>query len=198
MQHLERMYAPFRYRSEVRRLVHLLKFGHERLAADFLARHMANALPDRSFDCIVPLPLHALRQRERGYNQSMLLAERVSAMTGIPVREELLRRVRATRAQSSLAPQERAGNVEKAFQAADAVAGLKILLLDDVRTSGCTANAAAQAMSEKGAAGVSLLTSALVWCWAEHDDNKKKEKRPKVKKTALVVPEADREDEWDE
>lgn len=187
---LDFLYSPLRYRAEVRRLVHLLKFGHEKLAAEYLGPLMANALKDRSFDCIVPVPLFRTRRRERGYNQSTLLAEAVYRETGIPVREELLLRVKETKAQSGLARELRGANVENAFQAADGVKGLSILLLDDVRTSGSTARACAAALREKGAARVSLLTAASVWCFAEN------EKKP-VKKHAVKmesVPEPDSED----
>ncbi|MBO2515822.1 MAG: hypothetical protein CW338_00905 [Clostridiales bacterium] len=163
MKGIDRMYAPYRYRAQVRNLIHLLKFNHEERAAGLLGSAMADALTNRDFDCIVPVPLHRLRLRDRGYNQSALLAGVVSEKTGIPVREDLLRRIRATRAQSSLKEEERAGNVENAFEADSGCAGLRILLLDDVRTSGNTARACARALREKGAAAVSLLTAALVW-----------------------------------
>ena len=114
-------------------------------------------------DCIVPVPLHRRRMRERGYNQSLLLAERVSGRTGIPVRADLLFRVKSTLAQSSLAHEKREENVKDAFRADPGAEGLRILLLDDVRTGGSTARACAAALLKEGAAEVSLLTAAIVW-----------------------------------
>lgn len=170
MEGIDRMYAPYRYRAEVRSLVHLLKFSHEERAADFLGKAMANALKDRDFDCIVPVPLHKKRMRDRGYNQSTLLANTVSAAVGIPVREDLLTRTRATKAQSTLKAKDRAGNVRNAFLASPDCSGYRVLLLDDVRTSGNTARACAKALRNAGAVSVSLLTAALVW---NHDETKK-------------------------
>ncbi len=176
MAGIDRMYAPYRYVGPVRELVHLLKFGHEERAADLLAEKMADSLMDREFDMIIPVPLHRYRKRERGYNQSALLARRVSQHTGIPVNETFLTRLRATKAQSSLKHGDRAANVEKAFSANEGVRGKRILLLDDVRTSGATARACAAALREQEAAKVSLLTAALVWTWgARKQENDQKE-----------------------
>lgn len=174
MDGIDRMYAPYRYQREVRSLVHLLKFSHETRAAALLGNAMSDALKDRNFDCIVPVPLHKYRRRERGYNQSTLLAEVVSKNTGIPLREDLLLRTRATKAQSSLKAEDRTGNVENAFKASPLCSGLRVLLLDDVRTSGNTARACAKALREEGAVSVSLLTAALVWNRAETESRKRK------------------------
>ena len=176
MDGLDAMYAPFRYGDPVRSVIHRLQFDHESRAAELLAPRMADALKRRDFDCIVPVPLHKKRFRLRGYNQSALLAERLSALTGIPVREDLLIRSRSTRAQSSLSREKRPGNVENAFIASDAVSGMRLLLLDDVRTSGSTARACASALRHQGAASVSLITAALVWTWAEHEIRTRKQK----------------------
>lgn len=163
MEGIRAQYAPFMYREPVRGIIHSLKFGHESLAADVLAGPMADSLKNRDMDCIVPVPLHRTRLRERGYNQSLLLAERVGALTHIPVRAELLTRQRSTRAQSSLSHDKREENVKDAFLANEAVQGLSVLLLDDVRTGGSTARACARALLDKGACEVSLLTAAVVW-----------------------------------
>lgn len=169
---LDRQYAPFMYTGPVRNLVRALKFGHESLAASFLSRQMADSLMSADFDCIVPVPLHRIRQRERGYNQSALLAQGVSTLTGIPVREDLLTRVRYTKAQTSIAREQREQNVQGAFLASDVCRGLRILLLDDVRTGGSTGRACAAALREKGVQNVSLLTAAIVWTAGEKEKRK--------------------------
>ena len=198
---LDKLYTPLRYRAEVRRVIHLLKFGHEKMAAEFLGPLMANVLKDRDFNCIVPVPLYRTRQRERGYNQSALLAAEVSRETKIPVREDLLFRVKATKAQSGLARGMRGANVENAFMAEEGAKGLNILLLDDVRTSGSTARACAAVLREKGAR-VSLLTAAGVWCFAENEKPQKKKQAVKPVHTGDTaqsggLPEPDSEDAED-
>lgn len=163
MQYLHKMYAPFMYVHVPRRLVMRLKFDSVNEALDPLADAMAGALTDRDFDLMTPVPLHHRRQRVRGCNQAMLLAEGVAARTGIPVCDAL-RRIRATKPQSALAGwKQRKQNVENAFETAEALKGKRILLVDDVRTSGSTARACAQALLQGGAAQVSLLTACVVY-----------------------------------
>ena len=117
-------------------------------------------------DTIVPVPLHRRRQRERGYNQSALLARRLGAVTGIPVRSDLLRRHRYTRSQTRLNAQQRALNVQGAFSGVKqhdmerAINGKKVLLIDDVATTGATLQACALALRAQGASSVWALTVA--------------------------------------
>lgn len=155
-------YAPFLYRGAARRLVVHLKFGPFELAARPLAAAMARCVSGLAFDALVPVPLHRRGLRARGANQSALLAGRVSGETGIPVREALVKR-RETRRQSSLSARARETNVRLAFEAKDNVRGLHLLLVDDVRTTGATAQDCARALLAAGAEAVSLLTAAVAW-----------------------------------
>ena len=150
------------YEGELRELIHLLKYdGMKPLAArlgDFLSR----ALPlDEAFDAVVPVPLHWRRRFERGFNQAALLAERIAAKRGIPVRHAL-RRIRATRTQTGLTNAKRRENVRGAFRARRSVEGLRILLIDDVMTTGATGSACAAVLKRAGAKSVTLLTAARV------------------------------------
>ena len=127
-----------------------------------LARAMADALPDRDFDCLTPVPLHARRLRVRGYNQSLLLCRELSARTGILV-VELLKRDKYHRPQS-LTPQSlRQRNVAGAFSCAKDAEGLRVLLVDDVRTTGSTAFSCAKTLMDAGAESVSLCVAAVVY-----------------------------------
>jgi len=109
-------------------------------------------------DQLVPVPLHPERLRRRGYNQSALLAERVAMLTGIPVCSQL-RRIRPTLPQVGLGAEDRARNVEGAFVADQAgLVGLRLILIDDVLTTGSTLTACAGALLAAGAASVGALT----------------------------------------
>lgn len=113
---------------------------------------------------VVPVPLHKARLRERGYNQSLLLAQVAGDVWRLPVREEVLVRTVNTRHQVELPRAQRLTNVAGAFavpeQAREAVRGQHILLIDDVMTTGSTLLACARALHEAGAAAVESVTLA--------------------------------------
>ena len=162
MKPIEAVFSPYRFGGETRALIHALKFDACGEAAPLLAGAMADALARRDFDCIVPVPLHPARLRQRGFNQSLLLGQELSTRTGVPVRE-LLRRDRYRAPQSRLPMKRRAYNVRGAFSCMGDPAGKRILLLDDVRTTGSTACACAQALLDAGANSVCLCTCAVVY-----------------------------------
>jgi ComF family protein len=117
--------------------------------------------PQKAADVIVPVPLHATRQRERGYNQASLLARQLSARLHVPVVEDVLIRTRATAPQVELSAQERRINVRDAFRCVDAdLRGKRVLLIDDVCTTGSTLEAACAALRAGGATHVWAYTLA--------------------------------------
>jgi ComF family protein len=123
---------------------------------------MSSVLPrDERFDFIVPMPLHWWRRWRRGFNQSRLLAEVLSRRTGIAV-ADLARRVRATSPQAGLSNSGRRRNVATAFAGRNEalLAGRRVLLVDDVFTTGATASACAAALKRAGATRVSVLALA--------------------------------------
>lgn len=111
---------------------------------------------------IIPIPLYWRRRWVRGYNQSATLAEGVGTVLGVPVRTNILRRVRSTSSQRHRSRAERRENVRGAFRAVRpaAVQGLRVLLIDDVLTTGATADEAAVALKAAGAAQVRLAVLA--------------------------------------
>ena len=158
-------YAPYRYRPVSRSLCHQLKFNDVDDALPDMCRDMADAWVDRQFDVLVPVPLHEMRKRERGCNQAMKLCEGISRLTGVPA-QEMLVRTRHTRPQAALIREaDRKSNVENAFamQAGCDVKGKRVLLVDDIRTSGSTARACARVLLQRGARQVALLTYCVVW-----------------------------------
>jgi ComF family protein len=115
-----------------------------------------------TFDAIVPVPLHPLRRRRRDFNQAELLAGRLARRLGAPVRARAVRRVRATPSQTRLTVRERADNMRGAFQARAPMNldGGRVLLVDDVMTTGATVHDAARALREGGVAEVWVVTVA--------------------------------------
>lgn len=162
----ERARSVARYDGPARALVHGLKYSdrHDlvRPMAAWMARAGAELLAET--DLLVPVPLHWTRLFRRRFNQAVLLADAIAAKSGHEVAPRALRRVKRTRPQFGLSRNERADNVQGAFRvAADApVSGRRILLIDDVFTTGATANAAARRLLKAGAHSVSLLTFACV------------------------------------
>lgn len=155
------------YEGVLREMIHLYKYGRVQTLAGPLADFAMAAFPrDERFDAIVPVPLHWRRRWQRGFNQSELLARAVARRTGIPVLAALLR-VRPTSVQAGLSNTRRRQNVASAFRcrrrlAGRGLQGRRILLIDDVMTTGSTAAACAMALKRGGAARVALLTVARV------------------------------------
>ncbi len=114
------------------------------------------------WDWLLPIPLHPMKQREREFNQAERLARRLSVASGIPLKTNILKRIVATRTQTRLSREERAENVRKAFALNDKedVAGKRLVLVDDVLTTGATTNACAHVLRRGGAASVCVWTVA--------------------------------------
>jgi ComF family protein len=153
------------YEGTLRELIHLYKYGRIRTLSQPLSDLLAAALPlDERFDAVTPVPLHWRRQWHRGFNQSELLARAIAHRRGIPV-IRALRRAQPTRTQAGLSNTERRRNVAAAFRCgrdARKIAGQRILLIDDVMTTGATAASCARTLKQGGASRVVLLTVARV------------------------------------
>jgi len=144
----------------------VLKYNRQIHLRRLVARWLRAALDDErlrdyQFDVIVPVPLHPARQRERGFNQASLLAELLSAHTSVPSKP-LLERIRYTTTQTALDRSERMENLHTAFRLrknAD-VRGLRVLLIDDVLTTGSTLSECARVLKRAGATSVHAATAA--------------------------------------
>lgn len=164
--HFDAAVSAYRGRGIVRQIIHEFKYGHQIHLRHLVARWLNHALDDERlrqshFDVIVPVPLHPARQRERGFNQASLLAELLSAQTAIPFKP-LLERTRYTTTQTALDRSERMENLHNAFRLrknAD-VRGLRVLLVDDVLTTGSTLNECARILKRAGAFSVHAATAA--------------------------------------
>ena len=149
-----------------RRLVHRLKYSDRGELAAPMGAWMARAGADvlAEADAITPVPLHARRLWTRRFNQAAALGREIARRAGKPFEPALLQRVKATRSQVGLSREQRVQNMQGAFRAAPAasVPGRRIALVDDVLTSGATANAAARALLRAGATQVDLIVFARV------------------------------------
>ncbi len=153
-------------RSVVLEAIHRFKYSHSLWFEDFLAgllvREAAPVLQKEDWDCIAPVPLHPLKLREREFNQAERLAAHLSRATNIPLDCKSLRRIAPTATQTRLARTQRAANMRNAFAVCKGAQldGQRIVLVDDVFTTGATTSACAEALRKAGAADVCVWTVA--------------------------------------
>jgi ComF family protein len=168
-----RLRAACTYDGVAPRLLHALKFADQRHLADSLGAMMARAGKALLYEAdtvLVPVPLHPLRQLQRRYNQSALLANAIGAITGAPVLHDAVKRVKRTKQQLPLSRGDRLRNVRGAFRATPtgeaALAGKNVVLIDDVHTTGATLNAMAGAVTGEGKGCRPAQVDALVFSTA--------------------------------
>src|SRR5690349_22298898 len=160
--------AAARYSDVARDLIHMMKYGDRMDLVHALGRWMARAggelLSDA--DALVPVPLHWRRLWQRRFNQSSALAHAISRVSKVPVMDEVLLRARATQPQFGLPREQRAENVQGAFKVPKEkrieVKGKKLVLIDDVLTTGATADACTKILLRAGALRVDVLVLARV------------------------------------
>lgn len=160
---LDGIRSPFVFEGTIRKAVHDFKYHNIRSLAPELACLLVDYLETDPVpgDLLLPVPLHPARLRERGYNQSWLLARELGRLSRIPARNDCLLRVRHTSPQVRTGRvEERLSNVAGAFACQVELRGQRIVIIDDVSTSGATLNACAAAARKAGAASVWGLTLA--------------------------------------
>jgi ComF family protein len=166
---VSRVRAVALYTSTTRQMVHRLKYGDRLDMASPMARMMAVAGAELLADneVLIPVPLHPFRLWRRRFNQASELARGLSQGSGVPVVDGVLKRQRATVPQVGLKAAERARNVSGAFHIPESmlgnIRGKRVLLVDDVMTTGSTLDAAARILRRVGAVDVDALTFALVF-----------------------------------
>src|SRR5262249_60806067 len=157
--------AAARYEGPLRDALHAFKFEKRRALARPLADLVLEQCGDdlaADVDALVPVPLGQARERERGFNQARLIAERLAASLDRHVEPGWLTRVRPTASQSDLGAEERRANVRGAFAATANVAGRHVVVVDDVLTTGATAAECCRALRQAGARAVGVLSVARV------------------------------------
>jgi ComF family protein len=166
--HFDRAWSACLYNDSFRLLVHQLKYGHKtvlrHLFADLLIRFVTTYHIDiQAFDWLIPIPLHTVRRRERGFNQAQAIAELFAKHTGIPLCVDILTRRHPTLYQAQQRPKERWTNLAEAFKIKNPLPlrNRSILMLDDLLTSGATASEAASCLKAAGVKRVCILTVAI-------------------------------------
>lgn len=160
------IHSVWEFSDDVQTLIHELKYHGKKSLSEHLGHQMANLIPRANAlmaaNLLVPVPLHRARLRERGFNQSLLLCQAISCHSGIPVEPGTLKRSKSTKTQAKLSAAERVQNVATAFRITDTsrIAGKRIVLVDDVLTTGATLRACAGVLRQGGATSVVGLTAA--------------------------------------
>jgi ComF family protein len=153
--------AAFEYGGPVAEAIHRYKYeGRSELAPRLAAMMLTELGPAPSVDAVLPVPLHWRRRLARGYDQAALLGVELARGLRLPFRPHWLRRIRHTSSQVGLSEAEREANVDGAFRAVLRAKPIRVLLVDDVRTTGATLRAASDALTDAGFASVRAYTFA--------------------------------------
>ncbi|MFZ5502434.1 MAG: ComF family protein [Pseudomonadota bacterium] len=153
--------AVFTYTFPLDKLIQAMKYGEQLALAKPFARLLAQSVADTALpDCIIPMPLHPSKLRERGFNQSALLAADTARQLQRPLLMHACQRVRDTPPQSALPWKERKRNVRNAFHCSTDLTGKHVALVDDVLTTGASLNALAAAVKKTGASQISAWVIA--------------------------------------
>lgn len=166
LKYCDAVCSVYRYNNTSKHAVFRLKFQHDKSVAAPIAREMSKAaehyfltfslIPKDAVDVVIPVPMHRTHERKRGYNQSALLAERISKILDIPYSRKLLYKIKLTRKQHDISFRDRKDNLHDAFfvPSPAAVKGKRILLVDDVCTSGNTFTECAMTLKKAGVESV--------------------------------------------
>ncbi len=164
---LKKIFVPALYEGVMKEAIHLFKYGRKkgvmkRLEETLITYFFHTALPFSKFDLVVPIPLHRKKLKERGFNQAELLARVIARHFDLKLIRNNLKRVKATKSQTSLSKKERIENLKGAFQFRnrDKFRGKTILLVDDVYTTGTTVREAAKVLKKAKAREVYIFTLA--------------------------------------
>lgn len=151
----DRNVALWGYTDDTRKSIYRFKYqncrSYSRIYGDELKKHLGELILQWKCDAVIPVPIHARKKRERGFNQALLLAQEISAFTGTALDDEILVRERYTKPQKELDDRERIKNLKRAFNVTkNVVQYKKVILVDDIYTTGATLDACALALKERG------------------------------------------------
>lgn len=163
--HFEQAMSVFEYTASVQRLIYRFKYKGEQYLSHVLGGFLAKRLKEQKdwdYSALIAVPLHRKRRRERGFNQSELLASEIALRLDVPVLSDALSRTKETSVQAGLKRQERFANLSHAFSVnrKSGIRGKRIVLVDDIFTTGSTVNECSRVLLEAGAEKVYVLTVA--------------------------------------
>jgi ComF family protein len=158
--HFDATLAAFRYAFPLDKLIQSFKYGHRLALGAYFGRQLATLAGSLAADLIIPLPLHPGRLRQRGFNQALVLARPVGRAYRLPIDATSCRRTRDTPAQAELAWRERVKNMRNAFHCTADLTGKRVVLVDDVMTTGASLDECARTLKLHGAAQVTALVLA--------------------------------------
>ena len=166
--YFDQAWAVTLYNETMRKLIHLFKYGNKTSLRhgflDYLLEFIDTYhIPVEQFDIIIPVPLHPARLRERGYNQSLLIADVLADTYGVPCEPNNFLRIRNTRYQAKLSKKERWTNIQAAFKIkhSSIIRNKNILIIDDLFTTGATLSESARILKAGGCGRVAALTLAI-------------------------------------
>ena len=159
----EKTSAIFRYEFPVDRIIHAYKYGHQLAVAEWAAELIARHINSDGINLLIPMPLHTERLRERGFNQSLEIARHIASKKSLPLDSHSLIRSRPTAPQAELPMKERARNVRGAFECTSDLGGKRVLLIDDVMTTGATLREAARIIKLHGATRIEVAVVARAY-----------------------------------
>jgi ComF family protein len=142
------------------------KYGNRREYASFFAgeasRRLSAWMRDAQVEAVIPVPMYPKKERRRGYNQAKLFAKELAADMGLPYEPGMVRRVRDTRPQKELSALERENNLKSAFQVSEFVVKYNcVLIVDDIYTTGCTAETIARELKRAGVERIYVLSACI-------------------------------------
>ncbi|MDQ5879895.1 MAG: hypothetical protein QG638_2632 [Pseudomonadota bacterium] len=158
--HFDALIALYPYAFPIDRMVQKLKYGHQLALADWFGEQLGDTCRELNADLIIPMPLHAKRLRERGFNQAMEIARPLGRITGIPVSVSFCERQRETSPQEGLSLRERRRNLKDAFACSGDLDGRHVALVDDVVTTGASVDECARTLRLHGAGSVTVVAVA--------------------------------------
>lgn len=156
----DQLYIRYQFGDILQKLIHYLKYERGLTLARYFAEGLANSVYNSHYDVVTAVPLHPVRLRERGYNQSAEIARHFASITGRDYKDNLIVRKKYTLSQTKLNKQERIQNVSGAFIVTKDLSGKNLLLIDDVITTGSTLNSCASAIRKAGASRVDIAALA--------------------------------------
>lgn len=157
--YFDTLHIAFQFGEQFQKLIHYFKYQRTLALAEYFAEAIVPILNNRNYDLISSIPLNPIKEKERGYNQSALIAKELGRLLNIPVDNDLITRIKNTPSQTKLNREQRIKNVMDVFKCEADLINQKILLIDDIITTGSTMNACARVLKNQKA--VKITAAAL-------------------------------------